>query len=65
MKLKYLCEIKTNFPNADFWLIRKGSKKGRKGSPLKRSIIWVSKTLMPKYYTKKYNKENMKKFMGE
>ena len=27
MKLKYLCEIKTNFPDADFWLIRKGSEK--------------------------------------
>ena len=27
MKLKHLCEIKTNFPEADFWLIRKGSEK--------------------------------------
>jgi restriction endonuclease S subunit len=26
MKLGYLCEIKTNFPEADFWLIRKGSE---------------------------------------
>ncbi len=26
MKLSDLCEIKTNFPEADFWLIRKGSE---------------------------------------
>ena len=26
MKLNDLCEIKTNFPDADFWLIRKGSE---------------------------------------
>jgi hypothetical protein len=25
MKLGHLCEIKTNFPEADFWLVRKGS----------------------------------------
>ena len=34
MKLGYLCEIKTNFPEADFWLIRKGSKK-EVGKPTK------------------------------
>ena len=34
MKLKYLCEIKTNFPDADFWLIRKGSEK-EVGKPTK------------------------------
>jgi hypothetical protein len=27
MKLKHLCEIKTNFPEADFWLVRKGDEK--------------------------------------
>ena len=27
MKLSDLCEIKINFPDADFWLIRKGSEK--------------------------------------
>jgi hypothetical protein len=26
MKLSDLCEIKTNFPEADFWLVRKGSE---------------------------------------
>lgn len=26
MRLNDLCEIKTNFPDADFWLIRKGSE---------------------------------------
>lgn len=27
MKLKFFAEIKTNFPEADFWLIRKGAAK--------------------------------------
>jgi restriction endonuclease S subunit len=26
MKLGYLCDIRTNFPDADFWLVRKGSE---------------------------------------
>ena len=26
LRLKYVCEIKTNFPEADFWLIRKGDE---------------------------------------
>lgn len=25
-RLKNLCEIKTNFPNADFWITRRGSE---------------------------------------
>jgi hypothetical protein len=35
MKLKYLCEVKTNFPDADFWLIRKGTIK-EVGKPTKK-----------------------------
>jgi len=27
LRLKYVCDIKTNFPEADFWLIRKGDEK--------------------------------------
>lgn len=34
MKLSDLCEIKTNFPDADFWLIRKGGE-DRVGYPVK------------------------------
>jgi hypothetical protein len=26
MKLSDLCEVKTNFPDADLWLVRKGSE---------------------------------------
>jgi len=48
-----------------FNTIRRGSKKGRKGYPLKRSIVWLSKTIAPGYYTKKYNIANMEKLMGE
>lgn len=48
-----------------FNTIRKGSKKGRKGYPVKRSIIWLSKTIAPGYYIKKYNVANMEKLMGE
>ena len=35
LRLKYLCEIKTNFPEADFWLIRKGDEKVV-GTPVKK-----------------------------
>jgi hypothetical protein len=48
-----------------FNTIRKGSKKGRKGYPVKRSIVWLSKTIAPGYYIKKYNSANMEKLMGE
>jgi hypothetical protein len=48
-----------------FNTIRKGSKKGRKGYPIKRSIVWLSKTIAPGYYIKKYNVVNMEKLMGE
>ena len=48
-----------------FNTIRKGSKKGRKGYPVKRSIVWLSKTIAPGYYIKKYNVANMEKLMGE
>lgn len=34
MRLKDVCEIKLNFPEADFWLIRKGSEK-EVGKPTK------------------------------
>jgi hypothetical protein len=62
----FQCAVFSNVNTKFFFnTIRKGSKKGRKGSPLKRSVVWLSKTLMPGYYIKKYNKENMKKMMGE
>lgn len=48
-----------------FNTIRRGSKKGRKGYPVKRSLIWLSKTITPGYYIKKYNRDNMEKLMGE
>lgn len=35
MKLKDVCEIKLNFPEADFWLTRKGSEK-EVGRPIKK-----------------------------
>ena len=34
MKLGHICDIKTNFPDADFWLVRKGSEK-EVGKPTK------------------------------
>jgi len=34
MKLGDICEFKTNFPEADFWLIRKGDEK-MVGKPIK------------------------------
>jgi hypothetical protein len=34
MQLKHICEIKSNFPDADFWLIRKGSA-NKVGTPVK------------------------------
>jgi hypothetical protein len=48
-----------------FNTIRRGSKKGRKGYPIKRGIVWISKTIAPGYYIKKYNVANMEKLMGE
>lgn len=35
LRLKYVCEIKTNFPEADFWLIRKGDEE-TVGKPVKK-----------------------------
>ena len=40
MKLKEICEIRSNFPEAEFWLIRKGSKE-KVGTP--------TKTFSPEY----------------
>ena len=34
MKIGDLCQFKTNFPSADFWLIRKGSE-DKVGKPVK------------------------------
>jgi hypothetical protein len=34
MRLKDVCDIKLNFPDADFWLTRKGSEK-QVGKPVK------------------------------
>lgn len=62
----FQCAVFSNVNTKFFFnTIRNGSKKGRKGSPIKRSVIWLSKTMTPKYYMKKYNKENMKKLMGD
>ena len=33
-RLKDVCEIRTNFPNADFWIVRKGSE-STVGTPTK------------------------------
>jgi len=35
LRLKYVCDIKTNFPEADFWLIRKGDE-DTVGKPVKQ-----------------------------
>ena len=37
LRLKYVCEIKTNFPEADFWLIRKGDEE-TVGKPVKKFV---------------------------
>jgi choline kinase len=70
MKLEDLCEIKTNFPEADFWLDRKGSI-DTVGKPIKefsseRIGIKVIKTdvLLPDYlyYVMEYIRPQLPKY---
>jgi hypothetical protein len=68
-RLSNLCEVKTNFPDADFWLQRKGSKENV-GRPLKEYFpenigIKVTRTdvLDPNYlYYAMMNLHNQGKF---
>jgi hypothetical protein len=69
MKLGYLCEIKTNFPDADFWLIRKGGEK-EVGKPTKEyspenigNKVIETEILFPQYlYYALMNLHNQGKF---
>jgi len=47
-----------------FNTIRNGSKNGRKGNIIKRSMLGLSKALAPGYYKRKYSKEKMPEFMS-
>ena len=54
MKLDDLCDVRTNFPEADFWIIRRGSIEAV-GKPIKTfskeaiGIKVVSDALVPDY----------------
>jgi restriction endonuclease S subunit len=54
MRLKHIAEIKTNFPEADFWLIRKGyiSNLGKPTKTFNSSHIGIkvtSEDVLPNY----------------
>jgi hypothetical protein len=71
MKLGHLCEIKTNFPEADFWLVRKGSdeevgKPTKEFSPENIGIkVIETDVIYPQYlYYALMNLHNQGKFIG-